>query len=83
MKVEWTKHPHSRTKSITEIEEDIWFGGIRHGTLVARGSWFYADANKPHDDMFFRLTFAAAPLHKIEEAVSLLGKALRESFDLD
>ncbi|CAG8367846.1 unnamed protein product [Penicillium salamii] len=82
LKVDWTKHPHFKTKPMLEIEEEIWLSSIRHGSLIARGSWFYAEADKSHGDMFFRMTFAAAPLNKIEEAILRLGKALRESFDL-
>ncbi|KFY86639.1 hypothetical protein V500_07502 [Pseudogymnoascus sp. VKM F-4518 (FW-2643)] len=82
LKVDWSRHPCARTESITKIEEDIWLECIEHGSLVARGSWFYAEADKLHDDMFFRLTFAAAPLDKIEEAVLRLGLALNKSFGL-
>ncbi|KAH6664579.1 pyridoxal phosphate-dependent transferase [Halenospora varia] len=78
LKVDWNKHHNARTKQMTDIEEEIWLGCIKHGSLVARGSWFYAESGKNHNDMFFRLTFAAAPLDKVEEAVRRLGLALNE-----
>ncbi|KAK7418035.1 Aromatic/aminoadipate aminotransferase 1 [Neonectria punicea] len=82
LKVDWRKHPDAASKSMTEIEEEIWFEGIGQGVLVARGSWFQATENKLYTDIFYRVTFAAAPLDKIEEAVVRFGEALRKIFKL-
>ena len=68
---------------MTEIEEEIWLESINQGALVARGSWFYASADRPHDDIFCRITFAAAAMDKIGEAVMRFGEALRTSFRID
>ncbi|KAL6406992.1 DNA methylase, N-6 adenine-specific, conserved site [Ilyonectria robusta] len=83
LKVDWRKHPDAETKSAAEIEEEIWLESIGEGVLVARGSWFEATANKEYPDVFYRITFAAAPLDKIEEAVTRLGEALKRSFKLE
>ena len=55
---------------------------IDHGALVMRGSWFYAENDIPHDTMFFRATYAAAPFDKIQEAIKRFGDAVRESFGI-
>ncbi|KAF2099648.1 PLP-dependent transferase [Rhizodiscina lignyota] len=82
MQVDWKKHPHAKTKSVTELEEEIFMASIEHGSLVMRGSWFYAENDIEHDTMFFRATYAAAPSDKIVEAIKRFGDAVRESFGL-
>lgn len=82
MKIEWQKHPHAATKSIEEIDEEIFMASINHGALVMRGSWFYANTDDTHDTLFFRATYAAAPFEKIQEAIRRFGEAVRESFGL-
>ncbi|QDS67717.1 hypothetical protein FKW77_005735 [Venturia effusa] len=80
MKIDWRKHPHASTKSIEQIDEELFMSSINHGALVMRGSWFYANADENHDTLFFRATFAAAPFEKIQEAIRRFGDAVRESF---
>lgn len=82
MKIDWRKHPHVSTKSIEQIDEEIFMTSIDHGALVMRGSWFYANAEDHHDTLFFRATYAAAPFEKIQEAIRRFGAAVRESFGL-
>jgi len=82
MKVDYSKHPAYGKKSFAEIEEAIFMCSIKHRALVAKGSYFYADASAKHDDMFFRATYAAAPFDKINEAIRRFGEALREEFVL-
>ena len=82
LRIDYTKHPHYPAKSVTELEEEIFMASIDHGTLVMRGSWFYADAHAQHDTMFFRATYAAAPSDKIEEAIKRFGDAVRASFGI-
>jgi aromatic amino acid aminotransferase I len=36
-----------------------------------------------HDEIFYRTTFAAAPLPKIEEAVKRFGETIRKIFELE
>jgi aromatic amino acid aminotransferase I len=82
MRIEWQKHPHASTKSILELEEEIFMSSIDHGALVMRGSWFYANKDDEHDTLFFRATYAAAPFEQIQEAIRRFGEALRASFGL-
>ena len=82
LRIDYQKHPHYPAKSVTELEEEIFLQCISKGTLVMRGSWFYADAHAQHDTMFFRATYAAAPSDKIEEAIKRFGDAVRASFEI-
>ncbi|KAI9662374.1 MAG: Aromatic/aminoadipate aminotransferase 1 [Bathelium mastoideum] len=82
LRVDYTKHPHYPTKSIAELEEEIFRACVRHGTLVIKGSGFYADASAQHNTMFFRATYSAAPSDKIDEAIKRFGDAVRESFGI-
>ncbi|TKA78114.1 hypothetical protein B0A49_01798 [Cryomyces minteri] len=83
LRIDWRKHPLARDRTVTDLEEDIFMASIRHGALVMRGSWFYADNTVKHDTMFFRATYAAAPEDKIQEAIRRFGDAIRESFGLE
>ncbi|KAK5663352.1 hypothetical protein OQA88_3780 [Cercophora sp. LCS_1] len=80
IKVDHTRHPDFPTKSILEIEEDIFNRCIEKGVLVGRGSWFRAEHEKPPRDMFFRTTFAAATPENMKEAIKRLGGAIREAY---
>ena len=82
MQIDFRQHPDYPQKSIEKIEEEIFMKVIDHGTLVMRGSWFYADAEEAHDTLFFRATYAAAPAEKIDEGIRRLGEAVREEFGL-
>jgi len=82
LKVDWKRHPLAATKAVEEIEEELFLKSIEHGALVLRGSWFYAQRDVLHDTLFFRVTYAAAPFEKIEEAIRRFGMAIRESFGL-
>lgn len=65
-----------------EIEEEIFMTNIQHGTMLMRGSWFYAEKEAMHDTMFFRATYAAAPFEKIHEAIRRFGESMRTSFGI-
>ncbi|KAF2682786.1 PLP-dependent transferase [Lentithecium fluviatile CBS 122367] len=83
MQVDFRKHPDYPEKSIETIEEEIFMRVIEHGTLVMRGSWFYANSEDKHDTLFFRATYAAAPAEKIDEGIRRLGEAIRAEFKLE
>lgn len=83
LKVDWKQHPDAKTKSVDVLEEEIWLESISTGTLVGRGSWFRASADVAHDEVFYRTTFAAAPLLKIEEAVKRFGETIEKVFKLE
>jgi aromatic amino acid aminotransferase I len=83
LQIDWRKHPHASTKSLKEIEAEIFMASIDQGALLMRGSWFYAESDIEHDTMFLRATYAAAPSDKIHEAIRRFGEAVRESFGLE
>ena len=84
MQVHWRQHPAAATKSVADLEMDIFERCIAKGVLVVRGSLFLADDVEPsaEDDMFFRATYAAASEPEITEAIRRFGEALREEFGL-
>lgn len=82
MKVDHTLHPHASAKSIMEIEEEIFNSCIAKGVLVARGSWFRAEHDKPPSGLYLRATFAAATPENMTEAIRRLGEAIRESYHI-
>lgn len=83
LKVEWKKHPHAATKSLADIEEEIFLASVEEGVLVSKGSWFTAEReNFVPTDMFFRATFAAAAADNMTEAIERFGQAVRNSFAL-
>ncbi|KAI0842920.1 PLP-dependent transferase [Hypoxylon sp. FL0890] len=80
LKVDHTKHPQAATKSILEIEEDIFKSCIDKGVLAIRGSWFRAERDVAPRELFFRTTFAAASEDDMARAIERFGAAVKESF---
>ncbi|RDL34658.1 Uncharacterized protein BP5553_07786 [Venustampulla echinocandica] len=84
LKLNWQLHPAASSKSISEIEEELFLSAVGQGVLISRGSWFTAERSNfiPHD-MFFRATFAAATEEKMTEAIERFGVAVRSCFGLE
>ncbi|KAG4277095.1 aromatic amino acid aminotransferase I [Fusarium proliferatum] len=82
LEIDWKKHPNASTKSITEIEDEIFMSSIKYRALVIKGSFFYANKAEEHDTLFFRATYAAAPADKIHEGIRRFGDAVRANFGL-
>ncbi|KAK4185989.1 hypothetical protein QBC35DRAFT_288303 [Podospora australis] len=82
MKLDHTIHPHASEKSILEIEEEIFNNCISKKVLIARGSWFQAEHDKPLEGLYFRATYAAATEENMTEAIRRLGEAVRESYGM-
>ena len=83
LKVNHTLHPSSSTKSIPEMEEQVFLAAIENGVLVSKGSWFVADRkNFVPTELFFRATFAAASSENMTVAIERFGGAIREIFGL-
>jgi aromatic amino acid aminotransferase I len=82
LKVNHELHPQASTKSILEIEEEIFNSCIAKKVLVARGSWFRAEQDTPLSGLYFRATFAAATPENMREAIRRLGEAIRESYQM-
>lgn len=83
IKIDWTKHPEHGTKSIVEVEDDIFNAAIEKGALTSKGSWFRAEQGDPGEEIFFRTTFAAASNEDVQEAIKRFGEALRTAFGLE
>ncbi|KAL7804137.1 pyridoxal phosphate-dependent transferase [Trichoderma afarasin] len=82
LKVDWEQHPNAKDKTADLVEEEIWLESISAGALVGRGSWFRSSKDVPSNEVFYRTTFAAAPLPKIEEAIKRFGEAIHKVFEL-
>ncbi|KAK3300297.1 pyridoxal phosphate-dependent transferase [Chaetomium fimeti] len=82
LKVNYELHPSASTKSIMDIEEEIFNSCISKGVLVARGSWFRAEQDIPPSGLYLRATYAAATPENMREAIRRLGEAIRESYQL-
>ncbi|KAI0175770.1 pyridoxal phosphate-dependent transferase [Hypoxylon sp. FL1284] len=80
LQVDHTQHPQAGTKSILEIEDDIFESCIDKGVLAIRGSWFRAERDVPPSGLFFRTTFATASEPDMARAIQRFGAAVRESF---
>jgi len=72
-------HPQHPSKSMLDIEDEIFHAGIDRGVLSAKGSFFRAEADGG-EEMFFRTTFAAASAENITEAIRRFGEGLRSVF---
>lgn len=89
IKILWHKHPaaSSSTKGLLAIEDEVYHACIDRGVLASKGSWFRAEQQDAEptgaDDMFFRMTFAAASSEAVREAVGRFGAALRAVFGLE
>ncbi|CZT02963.1 hypothetical protein WAI453_012188 [Rhynchosporium graminicola] len=83
LKVDWKQHPHAKTKTHAEIEEEIFLAAVEEGVLICKGSWFTAERDGfVQAEMFFRATFAAAANDQMTEAIERFGVAVRLSFGL-
>ncbi|KAK8140122.1 aromatic amino acid aminotransferase [Apiospora sp. TS-2023a] len=80
LKVDHTRHPHASSKSLLELEEEIFDSCIDKGVLACRGSWFSAEPDRPQSGLFFRTTYAAASEEQMAVATERFGEAVRGSF---
>jgi aromatic amino acid aminotransferase I len=62
-----------------EIEERTCGNLEERGIMVGRGSWFWV-GDGGLKELCLRLTFAAAPREKLEEAIRIFGEVLRLQF---
>ena len=63
-----------------ELGEKVFEKCLEHKVLVVPGEVFKAEQNDGKEDVFFRGTFAAVPLDKLEIGIQRLGKALEDVF---
>ncbi|KAI6785848.1 Aromatic amino acid aminotransferase-like protein [Emericellopsis cladophorae] len=84
--VRWTPpvagmfHPDAGKRDLKAIEEEIFDSCIQNGVLIARGSWFQAEKEKPLSGLHFRATYASASAESMSEATSRFAAAVRKSF---
>ncbi|KAF5970442.1 aromatic amino acid aminotransferase I [Fusarium coicis] len=83
LKLDHTKHPDYRHRSLGDIEEEIFQHSIKQGVLFARGSWFRAEAHKELNELFLRVTFASAAEEEMCAAVQRLSAAIKKSFRIE
>ena len=65
-----------------ELGKKLFQMCLEHKVLVVPGDVFKAELNDGKDDVFFRGTFAAVPLDKLEIGIQRLGKTLEDVFNL-
>ncbi|PLB54887.1 putative aromatic aminotransferase Aro8 [Aspergillus steynii IBT 23096] len=83
IQIDWKKHPQAGDRSALLVERQVYDAAIACGALVVPGSWFLPDEGAGGmDEVFFRMTYAAASVEDMREAVRRLGMALREVFGL-
>ncbi|KFY19590.1 hypothetical protein V491_04341, partial [Pseudogymnoascus sp. VKM F-3775] len=80
LEVNLANHPSAGTKSILEIEEEMFLACVEKGVLLSKGSWFLGDKTKAPTQLFLRATFAAATEEKMAQAIERVGTAVREAF---
>ncbi|KAL6944835.1 hypothetical protein ACO0RG_001589 [Hanseniaspora osmophila] len=89
--VEAAEHPEFETKfgkDTKKVEEHVYEQIIANGALMAPGMWFEChydgetekNGKSVDTQVFFRGTFAAVPLEKLDLGISRVGDALRKEF---
>jgi aromatic amino acid aminotransferase I / 2-aminoadipate transaminase len=81
-KIQAQKHPEHGKKTVLQLEHEIFEAVVAQKTLLAKGSWFFAEPELDHPEMFLRATFAAAEETHMIEGIKRFGNALRVSFHL-
>ena len=89
LSVNHTLHPQYRQlqgtapfhEVIQKIEEQVFQALIDNSVLVSKGSWFRAEKNTDQQ-LFFRMTFAAASEERMEEAVRRFAEGISSEFGL-
>lgn len=65
-----------------DLGEKLFQKCLEKKVLVLPGNVFKADESEMDDQVYFRGTFAAVPLEKLEVGIQRLGKAIEEMFGL-
>lgn len=81
-KIDHQKHKRYSELGIDALEKQIFLSGIDKEVLLAMGSWFITDREAERPGMFFRATFAACEVPKMQEGMKRFGEALRKEFEL-
>lgn len=78
--IDYTKHKQFSELGIDALEKQIFLTAIDKEVLLAMGSWFITDREAERPGMFFRATFAACEVPKMQEGMKRFGDALRTEF---
>lgn len=78
--VDHSKHPSAGSRSLEDIEKEIFDSCIESGVLIACGSWFRAEKDQPLPRLHFRATFAMATPEGMFEAIGRFSQAVKDSF---
>lgn len=73
IKIAVEKHPDHGKRPVSSIEDDLFRASVAEGVLMCPGSWFAAERDVEHAEMFFRATFAA-----VRVGFSLTSPPLRQ-----
>lgn len=66
-----------------KVEKAVYEAAIKKGSLMIPGSWFLVPGCKPKDNtFFFRGTYAAVDLPKLDIGLKRYGEAVKEVFEL-
>ncbi|KAK9413677.1 hypothetical protein SUNI508_11758 [Seiridium unicorne] len=85
--VDVTKHPafvrntngNGAGDLVLDIEDGVFRRSQENGVLISKGSWFSVDHNSAQE-VFFRLTFAAAPEELLNQGIEGFAKAVCSEF---
>ena len=80
----WRQHARVQSGEIgrDEVEDEIFHEDVRCGVLCHKGSWFRAESQEENRQIFYRLTFAAAPAGEVREGVRRFGESIRNVLGL-
>lgn len=88
MRIDWVRHPlaarlgacpDEHRASFFDVEDRVLTRAKVYGVQISKGSWF-AVGEPSTENMYFRLTFAAAPYGALGSAIERLGRALEAEF---
>lgn len=93
-----SKHPKFHTEfggDVSKVEEAVFDRSIAEGCLIIPGSWFRAEgqteppqpkvpvSETAKNNIFFRGTYAAVPLEKLQRGLKHFGRAVKLEFGIE
>lgn len=87
LRIDWLKHPTAsfgyhgdeRAQVVHKIEDRLYVRIMEDGVQVSKGSGFRSTST-PARELYFRLTFAAAPESSLEDGVKIIAKIIQAEF---
>ncbi|QPG74754.1 hypothetical protein FOA43_002087 [Brettanomyces nanus] len=85
--IDASKHPRFATEYDSDpvkVEDAVFNRALKEGSLMIPGSWFRSPNFEIKDDtFFFRGTYAAVDLEKLDLGLERFGKAIKEVFEIE